>query len=42
VDVYNLLNNNAVQQEAAPYAQFRRPLVISQGRFLKFSVNVTF
>jgi hypothetical protein len=42
IDVYNALNGNAVQAESPSYATLRKPLVINQARFAKFSVNLTF
>jgi hypothetical protein len=42
LDVFNLLNNNAVLTENASYARFRSPTSILQARFAKLGVQIDF
>ena len=42
VDLYNLLNSNAVLTEATTYAAFRTPVQITPGRLVKFTLVVNY
>jgi hypothetical protein len=42
LDVYNALNSNAVLEESAAYAIWRRPQVVLMGRFMKVSAQFDF
>ena len=42
IDVYNVFNGNAVQQELTAFGSLGRPLLINQARFAKFSLNLSF
>jgi hypothetical protein len=42
LDLFNVFNDNAVLTENASFAVFRQPLLVTNPRLLKFSVNVDF
>jgi hypothetical protein len=42
VDLFNVFNDNAVLTENASFAAFRQPLLVTNPRLLKFSVNFDF
>jgi hypothetical protein len=42
VDVFNVLNDNAVLTENASYARFRSPTSILQARFVKLGFQIDF
>jgi hypothetical protein len=42
LDLFNVLNSNAVQAEYAQYGSFRRPLAIIAARYIKLNVNIEF
>lgn len=42
VDLFNVLNSNAVLTEAATYAAFRTPVQITPGRLVKFTLVANF
>jgi hypothetical protein len=42
VDLFNVLNSNAVLLEAATYAAFRTPVQITPGRLVKFTLVASF
>jgi hypothetical protein len=42
VDVYNLLNSDAVLNENSSYTVWRRPLSVVRPRFVKFSAQISF
>jgi hypothetical protein len=42
IDLFNVFNDNAVLTENTSYAAFRQPLLVTNPRLLKFSVNLDF
>ena len=42
LDLYNVLNSNAVLTENGSFALFRQPLLVLNPRLVKFSVNFDF
>jgi hypothetical protein len=42
VDLFNVLNSNAVLTEATTYAAFRTPVQITPGRLVKFTLVASF
>jgi hypothetical protein len=42
LDIYNVLNSNAVLAESTAYGTFRQPQLVMMGRFVKVSSHVDF